>query len=284
MKIEGKIYYFLCVLMGLLLVMNVAVFGQEEQKMKMDEYKAQLTDAQQREADANTRLVQLQAEIDALNSQIVAIQGQIDEEWNQIYGLLGTNKAGVDAYRKNLESIDNQIDALAALSPEELFRRQDQIDEIESRIKEAKGSKIAILTEMENKITELESKLAALRAKVPANIYDQYNVVKGDYLWKISGKKEIYSDPMQWMRIYSVNRDQIKDPDLIYPNQIFNIARGVGRNEHLIVKGEYLSSIAGYAKVFNDPTKWTKLYEANKDMISDPNIIYPYQVLTIPAQ
>ncbi len=270
--------------MGLLLVMNVAVFGQEEQKMKMDEYKAQLADAQQREVNANTRLAQLQADIDALNKQIAGVQGQIDTEWNQVYALLGTNKTEVDAYRRNLESIENQIDALSALSPEELFRRQDQIDEIEKRIEEAKGSKIAILTEMESALAELDSKLLALRTKVPANIYDQYTVVKGDYLWKISGKSEIYNDPMQWMRIYSVNRNQIKDPDLIYANQIFNIARGVGRNEHLVVKGEYLSSIAGYAKVFNDPTKWTKLYETNKDMISDPNIIYPYQVLTIPAQ
>lgn len=284
MKIEGKINYFLLVLMGLLLVMNVAVFGQEEPKMKMDEYKARLGDAQMREADANARLTQLQAEIDALNAQIAEIQSQIDAEWEEIYALLGTDKASVEAYRANLASIDSEINGLAVLSPEELFRRQDQIDEIENRIEEAKGSKIAILTEMENKLSELDSKLAALKAKVPANIFDQYTVIKGDYLWKISKKEEIYGDPMQWIRIYSVNKDQIKDPDLIYANQIFNIARGVGRNEHLVVKGEYLSSIAGYAKVFNDPTKWTKLYEANKDMINDPNIIYPYQVLTIPAE
>ncbi|MBN2030142.1 LysM peptidoglycan-binding domain-containing protein [bacterium] len=284
MKIEGKKYYFLFVLMGLLLVVNAVAWGQEEERMKMDEYKAQLSDAQMREQNANARLAELQAEIDALNAQIAEVQGQIDDEWEDVYALLGTNKAGVDAYRANLESIDREIDGLAALSPEELFRRQDQIDEIESRIEEAKGSNIAILTEMENKLAELNGKLTALKAKVPANIYDQYTVVDGDYLWKISKKEEIYGDPMQWMRIYSVNKDQIKDPDLIYANQIFNIARGVGRNEHLVVKGEHLSSISGYAKVFNDPTKWTKLYEANKDMIDDPNIIYPYQVLMIPAE
>jgi len=284
MKIEGKKYYFLFVLMGLLLVINAVALGQEEEKMKMDEYKVQLSDAQMREQNANARLMELQAEIDALNTQIAEIQGQIDAEWEEIYALLGTNEAAVEAYRANLESIGREIDGLAALSPEELFRRQDQIDEIENRIEEAKGSNIAILTEMENKLSELDGKLSALKAKVPANIYDQYTVVNGDYLWKISKKEEIYGDPMQWMRIYSVNKDQIKNPDLIYAKQIFNIARGVGRNEHLVVKGEHLSSIAGYAKVFNDPTKWTTLYEANKDMIDDPNIIYPYQVLMIPAE
>jgi nucleoid-associated protein YgaU len=283
MKIKGKINYFLLVLMGLLLVANVAVFGQEEE-MKMDEYKARLADAETREANANSRLMELQAEIDALNAQIAELQSQIDAEWEEVYALLGTDRASVEAYRANLASIDSEIDGLAALSPEELFRSQDQIDEIETRIEEAKGNKIAVLAEMENTLSELDSKLAALKAKVPANIFDQYTVVQGDYLWKISNKEEIYGDPMQWIRIYSVNKDQIKDPDLIYADQIFNIARGVGRNEHLVVKGEHLSSIAGYAKVFNDPTKWTELYEANKDMIEDPNIIYPYQVLTVPAE
>ena len=87
-----------------------------------------------------------------------------------------------------------------------------------------------------------------------------------------------------FIRIYCVNKDQIKDPDLIFPEQVFNIARGVAKDEHLVVKGEFLYSIAGLAQVFNDPTQWTKIYEANKDVIEDANIIYPHQVLKIPAE
>jgi nucleoid-associated protein YgaU len=52
----------------------------------------------------------------------------------------------------------------------------------------------------------------------------------------------------------------------------------------LVVKGDYLFKIAGLAKVFNDPAKWTQLYEANKDIVTDPNLIYPHQVLTIPSE
>jgi len=279
-----KLFNVLLVLSVLLLVFHTAAFGQEERKMKMDEYKAELTGFQAREADATTKLTTLQAEIDDLNNQIAEAQSQIGATWDEIYATLGTDKAGVEAYRANLETIDGQIDGLAALSPEDLFRRQDEIEGIEKRLEEAKGDNIAHLTEMENKLTELDGKLVALKSKVPANIYDQYTVVRDDYLWKISKNDEIYGDPYQWIRIYCVNKDQIKDPDLIYPDQVFNIARGVGKNEHLVVKGEYLSKIAGCAKVFNDPTRWTKLYEANKDVVTDPNLIYPYQVLTIPAE
>lgn len=50
-----------------------------------------------------------------------------------------------------------------------------------------------------------------------------YQVVRGDSLWKISGKPEIYSDPYQWPLIYKTNADKIKDADLIFPGQQFAI-------------------------------------------------------------
>ena len=114
-------------------------------------------------------------------------------------------------------------------------------------------------------------------------IYDEYTVVVGDYLWKISAKSDIYSDPMQWMRIYSYNKDQIKNPDLIYSDQILKIHRENGEDEYLVAKGDYLQKIAGNANVLGDPSKWTKIYEKNKDIIGeDANMIFPYTVLVIP--
>jgi nucleoid-associated protein YgaU len=252
--------------------------------MKKDQYKAELADAQAREVAAAERISTLEAENLELEKQITEVQAEIDAVKDATYALLGTDRASVDAYRDNLNSIDNEIASLAALDPEELFQRQDEIEAIEARIKEAKGSKIAMLSEMDEMLAELDAKIANLKANLPANTYDQYVVIKGDYLWKISKKDDIYGDPYQWIRIYCVNKDQIKDPDVIHPEQVLNIARGVGRNEYLVVKGDWLSKIAGSAEIFNDPAKWTKLYEANKDLVSNPNLIYPHQVLTLPAE
>ncbi|MCK4359530.1 MAG: LysM peptidoglycan-binding domain-containing protein, partial [Candidatus Cloacimonetes bacterium] len=36
---------------------------------------------------------------------------------------------------------------------------------------------------------------------------------------------EIYNNPFEWPTIFRANTDQIKDPDLIYPNQILQIPR-----------------------------------------------------------
>ncbi len=56
----------------------------------------------------------------------------------------------------------------------------------------------------------------------PPQTTDQtYTVVKGDSLSKIA--KRFYGDAQQWRKIYEANKDQIKNPDLIYPGQTFKI-------------------------------------------------------------
>ncbi len=52
-----------------------------------------------------------------------------------------------------------------------------------------------------------------------------HRVVKGECLWYISGYDHIYGNPLQWPIIYKANTDRIKNPDLIYPGQVFVIPR-----------------------------------------------------------
>lgn len=60
---------------------------------------------------------------------------------------------------------------------------------------------------------------------------DRHVVVKGECLWKISGYQQIYDDPFQWPLIYQANRDQIKNPDLIYPKQEFTVPRDASEDQ-----------------------------------------------------
>ncbi len=256
-------------------------FAQEEMTMK--EYNAQLQEWANRESAAKDEIARLDAEIEALESQIADTDAQIKDVWAEIYQTIGTTEEEVNAFRQKLNDLENDLNALGALSPEDLFKRRKEIDDIEAQLQEMKTDKIFALTEMRDKIASLEGKIAQLRAKMPKAIYDEYTVIRGDYLWKISKKPDIYGDPFMWVRIYSYNRDQIKDPDLIYPDQIFKIQREVGPNEYLVGRGDNLAKIAGSMDVLGDPTKWRDLYEANKNVIGDdPGLIYPYQVLVIP--
>ncbi|HHM24435.1 MAG TPA: LysM peptidoglycan-binding domain-containing protein [Bacteroidetes bacterium] len=264
-------------------LMSSLAFAQE-QKLKLEDYKIQLAEWQKREADAKAKIDQLQKEIDALNQQLADLDKQIEKEWNEIYAMLGTDAAGVEAYRKSLDELENQVDGLSALSSEELFQRRDEIKALEDKLAELKSNNIYLLSEMQDRVAAIEGKLMQIKSRMPKSVYDNYTVLRGDYLWKISKKPDIYGDPMQWMKIYTYNRDLIKNPDLIYPDWVLKIPRKVGPNEYIVMKGDFLRKIASDPQIFGDPTQWTKIYEANKDIISDPNLIYPYEILVIPKE
>ena len=48
-----------------------------------------------------------------------------------------------------------------------------------------------------------------------------YTVRKGDCLWKIAGK--VYHNPFKWGHIYRANKGKIKNPNRIFPGQVFTI-------------------------------------------------------------
>lgn len=58
----------------------------------------------------------------------------------------------------------------------------------------------------------------AANLEVRPNAPERYTVKQGNTLWGISGKY-LYS-PWQWGRLWDANRDQIHNPDLIYPDQV----------------------------------------------------------------
>lgn len=50
---------------------------------------------------------------------------------------------------------------------------------------------------------------------------------------------------------------------------------------YVVVSGDSLSRIA--KREYGDASKWPRIYEANKDVIKDPDLIYPGQELKIPG-
>jgi len=57
-------------------------------------------------------------------------------------------------------------------------------------------------------------------------------------------------------------------------------ASGAART-YVVVKGDSLSKIA--KREYGDANKWRTLYEANRSLIKDPDLIYPGQLLNVPA-
>ncbi len=174
------------------------------------------------------------------------------------------------AYCEQLaQEIDIQNDNAAAANSN-LSDIDAEIDALKRRLADARSGNMPLSDE----IAELERKLRELK-ELPRS----YTVVSGDFLIKISGMRRIYSDETHWKRIFRANRDKIDDPNLIFPDQIFLIPRGVP-STHTVIEGETLMRIAGYWEVYGDRAQWPRIADANG--ISDSDVIHPGTVLQIP--
>jgi nucleoid-associated protein YgaU len=95
----------------------------------------------------------------------------------------------------------------------------------------------ARVAEQDEKLKPLEAKLADVNAKLSAledeiadlksRIKTSYTVKEGDWLAKLAEYPEVYGkgNYAWWPKIYKANKDKIKDPNLIYPGQVFVIPR-----------------------------------------------------------
>ena len=271
-------------LCGLALSIAVSLTGPVDaqgKKMTRDEYTAQMADLVQRETEAQKQIVSLQARIAELDAQISARDKSIADLKRETLALVGATQRQVDAFARRLDSIISQLQGLLALAPEVLVQKKKEVNSIRSEVGKLREQPIAALPEIATKLTNIFNLLGEIGSRINEPVTIDYKVRRGDNLWNISKKSNIYDDPYMWPRIYRANRDEINDPDLIYPKQNLAIPFGVGANEHLVERGHTLFEIA--VEVYNDAGKWHKIYEANQQQVVEPHLIFPAQVLQIPS-
>ena len=332
-----------CAVVTLLFASPVA--AQDASSMTAEEYQAEMSRWQGREASAGSELARINRDIESLRDQLVDINATISKERKVILGLMSASDAEIREYMNMLNSLDTDVAALESLSEEEILGAIEMLEDIEIRFEDLNEDDLANLAQNRELLDDIAEMLSNYRTVIPApsqdsimaivdttnilgdtesdvddieetadsNIVaetvpeetqeepegkisdgetpreitferkaDSYTVIRGDNLWKISGREHIYNDPVQWLKIYSANRDQIADPDVIEIDQIFVIPREPAINEHWVTRGESLSKIA--AEKYSNPFEWTRIYEANKSILKDADTIHPYTILIIPKK
>ncbi|WP_421811449.1 LysM peptidoglycan-binding domain-containing protein [Flagellimonas sp.] len=99
--------------------------------------------------------------------------------------------------------------------------------------------------------------------------------VEGNIL-KIKGMtKTQYEKNLLWDKIKEIGGEKpsdIKANITVEDESVYH--------RHTVKSGESLSKIAKH--YYGDPMKYTKIFDANTNILKDPNVIHPDQVLVIP--
>jgi len=202
-----KLSKYLFGLISLVLLLSFTAVAQEE--MTSEEWEAEMTRLQGKKASLNSEIEALNSDIQNLKATLSGLQDP-EECIDELYALVGATRTDVDNFRKAVNELDGRIRRKESPKAD----RQADLDAL-------KMNKISALPEFFDKVhNQMQRALDEWIDKPPVI---SYTVVKGDCLWNIAKKKEHYGNAFAWPVIYKANRDKIKNPDLIYPNQVFSI-------------------------------------------------------------
>ncbi len=204
-----KVTKYILALISLVLLLSVVSFAQQEEEMTEEEWQAEMTRLQENKTSLLNEIDALKTDIDNLNSQKSGIQ-DYDECIDELYAIVGATSQDVDNFRNAVNELDGKI-----------RRKEGPKKDRQADLDALKMNKISALPEFFDKVHVQMQKALDAWVEKPAVI--SYKVVRGDHLWGIAKKKEHYGNGFAWPIIYKANRDQIKDPDLIYPDQVFKI-------------------------------------------------------------
>ncbi len=193
---------------SLLLFFSVAVFAQEK-KMTKDEWHAEIQRLTTEKASLTKEVGSIQIDVNNLKKNENSMQSYNDC-MQELYKLVGATEADVDNFKQAVVELDGKINRKTGLKTD----RQKDLNAL-------KSNKISALPEFFN---EVHSQMqAALDSWVVIPKEVNYTVVKGDCLWCIAQKTKFYGNGFAWPMIYKANRDKIRNPNLIYPKQVFSI-------------------------------------------------------------
>jgi len=203
--------------------------------------------------------------------QIDITKGEYYEEEGEYQKL---SKKDREEYCEKLSEELMQLQNRVEVAQNQTIENRDNIKRMKTELREKRSQYSKLSVQFEEYTKQLE-KLVSLPKK--------WELKYGECLWTLSSYEEIYGDPLKWTRIWRRNFDLIEDPDWVLAGWTLDIPREWPR-EHMVANDEWLSKIAGYWEIYDDYRKWPMIYEANRDRIENPDLIFPEQEFVIPRE
>ena len=217
----------LALILGAFLLAGSGVaFAQEEEKMTEEQAAEKIKQLEGRTADLKRQESTLDVQLSDKNNLLKQKQADYEKCIDELYALVGATRSDIEAYDARLRRLENKVSELSALSPMDLLARKAEVDAAEEEYKNLAGNKISLLPAFFDRVQRLGESIKGLRDTL-AKAEKSYTVgtwaKDRDCLWNIAKKPDIYGDAFKWPKIWQKNREQIKNPDIIFPGQVLKI-------------------------------------------------------------
>jgi LysM repeat protein len=133
----------------------------------------------------------------------------------------------------------------------------------------AQASKLPITPE-QRRVAEQVASAGVPLAELAPNAPDSHTVQPGDTLWDIS--KLFLKSPWRWPELWGMNREQIRNPHLIYPGQVLMLVKVDGRAR--LQFGQRVGGGSGTVKV--SPQMRVSALDANPIPVIPLALIQPF--------
>jgi nucleoid-associated protein YgaU len=160
-------------------------------------------------------------------------------------------KTDLDNTKKNLEDCNAALYALIGATPQDVEQFRQKLGMLEGKVRDMKRMSDDQLADNQDKVLALEAELNEMRMVKIALLPDIYN------------------------KILATARD-IRG--LYREKKITTYTVGTWSQDR-----DCLWNIAGKIDIYGDPFMWSKIWQANTEIVRNPDIIHPGQVLQLPV-
>jgi hypothetical protein len=185
------------------------------------------------------------------------------QEWDATVKSLQSQLAGyvgdvdkltkdIEIAKANLKNCRDEIRKLVGATDQDIEAFRQKLGVIEGKIRNMRNLSDDELADRRAEVEALEAELNELRKSKIAILPEFYNRIIQD----AKDIRALYREKK--IKTYTVGT-WAEDKDCLW-------------------------NIAGKIEIFGDPFLWPKIWQANKDGIRNPDIIYPGQVLTLPQK
>lgn len=217
-------------IVSILLLSGAFVFAQMPPASKPDaeltrkEAELRIQDFQSRVSSLETKLNELNAKYEELEIELKNVNAALRDCNDEIRRILGVTDADIEAFAQRLGVLEGKVRDMKRLNDDQLADRRSDVEALEKEYLELRKNKISIMPRFFDRMVQLGRDIRGLYREKKITTYTVGTWADNrDCLWNISGKMEIYGDPLQWPKIWQANTDQIRNPDIIFPGQVLKI-------------------------------------------------------------